>query len=138
MAELHEYIEAELENIETVVTELPDCDSLSKISSLELAGVGALLHNFYNGIENILKQIIVSRGGKLPDGSSWHRDVVNTATSCNIISQSTANELKQYLAFRHFFSHGYSFDLDEKRIIPLVKNIPKTLDLFRSNISRAL
>jgi len=138
MAELHEYIEAELENIERVVSELPDCDSLSKLSSLELAGAGALIHNFYNGIENILKQVIVSHGKELPGGSSWHRDIVNTATSYNIISQSTADELRRYLAFRHFFSHGYSFDLDREQIVPLVKDIPKTLDLFRSDISKAL
>jgi len=138
MAELHEYIEAELENIDRVVSELPDSDSLAKLSALELAGVGALVHNFYNGIENILKQMIISTGSQLPTGSSSHRDIVNTATSCNIISQGTANELRRFLAFRHFFSHGYSFDLDKERIIPLVKDIPKTLDLFRSDISKAL
>ena len=138
MAELHEYVEAELENIDRVVSELPDSTSLPKLSALELAGVGALVHNFYNGLENILKQIIISTGNQLPTGSSSHRDIVNTAASCNIISQATANELRRFLAFRHFFSHGYSFDLDKERITPLVKDIPKTLDLFRSDISKTL
>lgn len=120
MAEVHERVEAELENIKRVVAEFPDDDSLASISSLELAGVAALIHNFYNGIENILKQVLISSGKEIPKGSSWHRDMVNTAVSSNIISESTAKEMRQYLAFRHFFSHGYSFDLDKKRIIPLV------------------
>ena len=106
MAEVRERVEAELENIEHVVAELPGDDSLPNLSSLELAGVATLIHNFYNGIENILKQLVIARGEKLPDGSSWHRDLLNIATSNNIISESTAKELIPYLAFRHFFSHG--------------------------------
>ena len=138
MAELHERAEAELENIEHVVAELPDSSSLPNLSSLELAGVAALLHSFYNGIENILKQIVISRSKGPPDSPSWHRDLVNIATSNDIISESTAKELRQYLAFRHFFSHGYSFDLDKKHIIPLVKDIQGTLASFKDDINKTL
>jgi uncharacterized protein YutE (UPF0331/DUF86 family) len=113
MAKVRERVEAELENIERVVAELPADDALPNLSSLELAGVAALVQNLYNGIENILKQLVIARGEKLPDGSSWHRDLLNIATSKDIISESTAKELIRYLAFRHFFSHGYTFDLDK-------------------------
>ena len=138
MAEVNERVEAELENIERVVTKLPDIDSLPNISSLELAGVAALIHNFYNGIENILKQLVISCVGEAPHNSSWHRDLVNIATENDIISESTAKELERYLAFRHFFMHGYSFDLDKERIIPLVKDIPNMLAAFRDDINKVL
>ena len=138
MAEALERVEAEFENIERVITELPASDSLPGLSSLELAGVATLIHNFYNGIENVLKQVFISSGNKIPDGASWHQELVNTATCKNIISESTAKQLRQYLAFRHFFSHGYSFYLDEKRIIPLVKDIQKVFSAFRADISRTL
>ena len=138
MAEARELVEAELENIERVVAELPGNNLLPNISSLELAGVAALIHNFYNGIENILKQLVISSGEELPHNSSWHKDLVNIAISNDIISESTAKELRRYLAFRHFFSHGYSFDLDKERIIPLVKDIERILACFRDDVSKAL
>ena len=138
MAEVRERVEAELENIEHVVAELPGDDSLPNLSSLELAGVATLIHNFYNGIGNILKQLVIARGEKLPDGSSWHRDLLNIATSNNIIPESTAKELIPYLAFRHFFSHGYAFDLDKEHIIPLVMGIQGTLASFKNDVDNVL
>ena len=138
MAKVHELVEAELENIERVLAELPADESVPKLSALELAGVATLIHNFYNGIENILKQLIISCGKKIPNGVSWHRELISIATSNNVISESTAKELRRYLAFRHFFSHGYSFDLDKERIIPLVKGIRAILACFRDDINKAL
>jgi uncharacterized protein YutE (UPF0331/DUF86 family) len=137
MAEVHKRVEVEFENIEHVVTELPGNDLLPSLSSLEVAGVAALIHNFYNGIENILKQVVISCGKELPHNSSWHRDLVNIATSNGIISESTARELRPYLAFRHFFTRGYSFDLDKERIIPLVKGIQEALACFRDPVSNS-
>ena len=57
MTSLRERVEAEFENIERVLAELPEKRPYSELSILELAGVSTLLHNFYNGIENILKHI---------------------------------------------------------------------------------
>ena len=85
MAKVHEQVEAEFENIERTLAEVPNYESLPNLSNLELAGLAALIHNFYNGIENILKLIIISYGKKLPDNPSWHRDLVTMATKNNII-----------------------------------------------------
>ena len=138
MAKVCEQVEAEFENIERTLAEVPNFDSLPKLSNLELAGLATLIHNFYNGIENILKQLVTVSGKKLPDGPSWHRDLINTAISQDIISEPTAKKLRQYLAFRHFFSHSYSFELDPKQMMNLVKDIQPVFFRFRDEINKSL
>ncbi|MBN1972951.1 MAG: hypothetical protein JW787_04890 [Sedimentisphaerales bacterium] len=108
------------------------------MSALELAEVAALLHNFYNGIENVFKQLIISRSLKIPQGPSWHIDLVEICVANKIISRKTSDMLKEYLSFRHFFSHAYSFDVDEERIAPLLEKIRDVHDIFIKDISKAL
>lgn len=121
MASLSDRVSAELENIQQVLKQFPSAERLDTLSGLELAGVATLLHNFYNGIENVIKQIARDKGLHIPQGQSWHRDLLDLALTHKIINQTTGRSLKQYLGFRHFFSHAYAFHLEADRISPLVK-----------------
>jgi hypothetical protein len=47
---------------------------------------------------------------------------LNAAATVGAVSIGTKNDLAGYLAFRHFFSHGYAMDLDPERLEPLVTN----------------
>lgn len=136
MASFHEHAEAEFENIEKVLQQLPLGQALPQLSVLELAGVAALIHSLYNGIENILKQSVLAKGLKLPQGETWHRDLVTLAVSDGIISSVTEEAIKQYLAFRHFFAHAYAFELYADRIVPLVEGASKVIENFKKDIEQ--
>jgi uncharacterized protein YutE (UPF0331/DUF86 family) len=130
-------VEAEYEAIESYLSTLPRV-SLSTLSALELAGVGALLHNFYNGIENVVKLILQYKACSAPRGDSWHRDLLSLAVEKGILSTDMLDELKTYLAFRHFFAHGYATDLVPERMEPLVREAPEVFRRFKSEIETAL
>ena len=100
--------------------------------------MAALIHNFYNGVENVFKQLVVSKGLSIPQGPSWHIDLIEICVANQIISRNTSDMLKEYLGFRHFFSHAYSFDVDEERIAPLLEKIKDVHKVLIKDISKAL
>src|SRR3989442_1331963 len=81
-------------------------------SPIETSALGAMLHSFYNGIENIFKRIALELDGELPDSGTWHRDLLeamarSTSRRPAVLSQSLEARLKEYLNFRHVFRSAY-------------------------------
>jgi hypothetical protein len=138
MADLLERVEAEFENIEKVLAELPASKDLPFLSVLELAGTAALLHSFYNGLENILKQILRDRGATLPQGASWHKELIEEALKKNILPADLKANIGLYLAFRHYFSHAYALDLYADRMEPLVDAAQTVYQNFREAVLSAV
>ena len=138
MVDVKDKVEAEYEHIEDLFNEMPKFEKLPYLSFLELAGVATLLHNFYNGVENILKQCLLSKDVPIPSGASWHKDLLITSVENNILLKETMFLLGEYLAFRHFFLHAYALDLYTDKMEPLVENLEGTFSIFKSEIDSVL
>ncbi|MFH0795878.1 MAG: hypothetical protein V2A65_02335 [Candidatus Omnitrophota bacterium] len=136
MVELSKQIAAEKENVEISLSNLKDALRRTKRSAVELAAMATFLHNIYNGIENILKQVLKAEGCKIPKSETWHKDLLNLAVSDGIIPNKLAEELYEYLAFRHFFLHAYGFMLKETQVRGLANNIPNVWSEFISAIEK--
>jgi hypothetical protein len=136
MASLSEKVDAELEQVGKALRALPPVRRMRKLSVLELAGTASLLSSFYHGLENILKQSLVATGTALPAGAAWHRDLLQAACAQGIVSTATRDRLAPYLAFRHFFTHAYGFELELAQLQPLVSGVRRVHVCFRTDVRR--
>jgi len=92
--------------VEKIKTSFPD--------QIERSAAAALLHSFYNGIENIFKRIANRIDGKIPTSEYWHQELLNqmgakTDKRNEVISIELLEKLNLYPGFRHFFRHAYAF-----------------------------
>ena len=138
MGELSEKIFAEKENVDIALDNLKTAMARIEKTVIELAAIATFLHNTYNGIENILKQILLSKDMEVPRSGTWHKDLLNQSLSAGVISEELYNKIYKYLAFRHFFIHAYGFMLDEKQLEGLANDIPDVWQQFLLEIDNFL
>lgn len=108
---------------------------------IELAALAAMLHSFYNGLENIFKRIATEIDGGLPAGEFWHRKLMDSmGAACGersaVLSAQSIERLDDYLEFRHFFRYTYLFRLDWDRMKTLVLGCDETLLLVEGELDR--
>ena len=139
MVDLTRKIAAEKENVEKALDNLKDAMGRKERSIVELAAIATFLHNIYNGIENILKQVLKAKGAEIPKSETSHKDLLDLSVSNGIIPEKLSDQLYEYLTFRHFFVHAYGFMLEETHLEDLANNIPdvwlKFLSAIQSNTS---
>jgi uncharacterized protein YutE (UPF0331/DUF86 family) len=137
MAKLPKQILVEKNNVELALENLQNAMAREDKSAIELAAIGTFLHNIYNGVENILKQILIFRNLEIPKSDTWHKDLLNLSASAGIISEKLSDRLYEYLTFRHFFVHSYGFMLEESHLTGLATDIDAVWRQFLTEISKA-
>jgi len=96
---------------------------------VEIMALASVLHSFYNGLENIFLSIAKGLDQQVPTGAQWHRDLLvhmtqETASRGSVISTELAQKLADYLGFRHFYRHSYSFFLEwDKELVVSLREI---------------
>ncbi len=88
------------------------------------------LYDVYMGMETIFRQIAREVDEHIPQGETWHKDLLTQMTEQRaerppVISQKTAQRLEQFLGFRHVFAHLYSIQLDYEQTEKNAKSIEK-------------
>ena len=121
---------------------LENC-AASPPSEIEISALAAMLHSFYNGVENIFKCIGDELDIQLSRSHSWHRDLLDSMGRPGkmrpaVISQNLAERLDTYLDFRHFFRHTYVFHLRWDRMKPLVLGCEETLRQLEAELETFL
>lgn len=111
--------------------------------TVEIAAVATVLHSFYTGLENVFTSVAKGIDNSVPSGGQSHRDLLRqmsqeTERRMPLVSKRTAKTLSEYLGFRHFYRHSYSFLIDweelKKLVMPLEYVWANTRSEFNSFI----
>lgn len=92
---------------------------------VQVTALASVLHSFYNGVESIFIIIAKEIDGAVPTGDRWHRDLLEQMGMANEFREAVLPlpiqlQLQNYLAFRHYYRHAYSFFLRWEELRELV------------------
>lgn len=136
-------IEEELFEIDKVVKKINTAWQLANKGddmTYYVDSVALNLHGFYSGVERIFELIAKKIDNNLPEGNSWHQDLlIQMKTELKrvrpaVISRNTYLKLDDYRSFRHVVRKVYTFNLTKKRIEPLVKDVEKVYSQLKEEL----
>jgi hypothetical protein len=113
-----------------------------KVQTLKLSCDAALalkLHNFYTGCERIFQIVASDLNGGLPTSFDWHRRLLSRMATPHtdrpaLLRQSTAQQLEEYLAFRHVVRNIYGFELKPERLEKLIADYGAVWQQFHQDL----
>ena len=108
---------------------------------VEITALASVLHSFYHGLENIFSIMAKEMDGNLPKEENWHKKLLSQMAQAKsnrtaIISKKTQEKLGEYLTFRHFYRHSYSYFLDWARMNHLVYSLNETWERAKIEIKQ--
>lgn len=111
---------------------------------LELRGIGAIIHDFYTGIEHLFETIAPELNGGVPAGAAWHREILTNMTldlpgvRPPVLAVETTRRLEEFLRFRHLFRNLYEFELEWPRLRVLLARLPDAWTAVEADLERFL
>ena len=143
---LKEKIEHEIYRINKLFNSGKPLLDLCKIKEpdfVEASAAGSFLQSFYNGVESIILLIFKNIGENIPNDLHWHKKLLDETFISNekrtILFRSEYKEkLFEYLSFRHYFRHSYGYEIDWKRLAPLINGIEETWKILENDINKFL
>ncbi|MCS6845873.1 MAG: hypothetical protein NZ528_16385 [Caldilineales bacterium] len=99
------------------------------------------LHNFYTGCERIFQTVASELNGGWPTGFDWHRRLLERMGTTwqgrpALLSATSVESLREYLAFRHVVRHIYGFELDVDRVRRLTERYPQVWQQVEADVLR--
>lgn len=120
-------------------------------SKAEVALGAVTVHAWYTGLERIFERVARQLDGEVPTGRQGHADLLRQVTvevpgiRPAVVSSELHAELRQVLAFRHFFRHAYAVTLapdllkkEVDRVGSLADEVDASLDAFLRFLSATL
>lgn len=113
------------------------------VSYFDRGAIGYMLHNFYNGCENMFKSIARFFENDL-SAQSWHSDLLKRmhveveGFRPQVIDDELYRLLDDFRGFRHKFRHLYGFELDWEREQAIARKLPAALKMVSRQLKQFL
>jgi hypothetical protein len=107
-----------------------------------LDSVALNLHAVYSGVERIFEWIGRDFDGGLPQGATWHRDLLMQMTLSieevrpAVLHRSTAEILGEFLRFRHLVRNLYTWNFEAERLSELIRQLPVALAALSQDLDK--
>jgi len=136
-------IKFEIEQIDELIEAASPVFDLCKIKEpdfIEKCGIALILQSFYNGIEKIILIIIKNNDKELPDGIRWHKELFDiafkeTTNRTCIFKEELHEPLNDYLQFRHFVRHAYSYKLKWEKMKNLLFEMTTLWEKIKTDVN---
>jgi uncharacterized protein YutE (UPF0331/DUF86 family) len=113
-------------------------------NAVELESLAYQLHNLYCAFEDLFRIIADFFENRIEDRARYHRELLwrmklsIEGVRPALLSEESYRILDSLRAFRHFFRHAYSYDLDPRKVALVVEDALKLRGLHRQEIDRFL
>jgi hypothetical protein len=110
----------------------------------EVRGLESLayqLHNLYSGFEDMFFIVAKHFENTIEDESRYHIELLQRmvidiqGVRPALLKRETMNWLDELRAFRHFFRHTYSYEIDEKKLHLVLETAEKLSGIYKDDIS---
>lgn len=104
-------------------------------SEVKIESLAYHLHNLYCAYEDLFKMVADAFENNIEEGVTWHKELLRRMSITikgvrpKLISEESLSLLSELRAFRHFFRHAYSYELDVGKVKLVLE---KTLKLRRT------
>ncbi|SFM80854.1 hypothetical protein [Thermodesulforhabdus norvegica] len=113
-------------------------------SAAELESLAYQLHNLYCAFEDLFRIVADFFENRIEDRARYHSELLwrmklsIEGVRPALLSEESYRLLDSLRAFRHFFRHAYSYELDPKKVALVVEDALKLKELYRREIERFL
>ncbi len=137
-------IRSEISDLEQVIDRAQQAWERIQEGSVEeyafVDSVALNLHGFYSGLEKIFELIARQVDQNLPDGETWHRDLLQQMAQDlpdvrpAVIGQQSMDLIDEFRRFRHLVRNVYTTHLVPEKMIGLVESLPELWPQLRAEL----
>lgn len=104
--------------------------------------VAVAAHHAYSAAESIFVRLAAAFEEGQPSGVDWHKSLLEQmgldieGVRPAVLSPATLPGLRQLLAFRHFFRHAYTVELDAEQLVRIREAALRIAPLLNADLDR--